>query len=91
MPKNFQDYLRNTKNKEELFQFLTDFVAETCTVDDDKELHITNGKLRIKCIPEQEYQLESVRYGKEMKLNMPKGLRDKQNTIVHKERILKHK
>ena len=44
LPQNFADFLRNSKNKEELFQLLTKVVTTQLTLPDSQELHITDGK-----------------------------------------------
>lgn len=44
LPSNFPAFLRESKNKEEFFQFLTDVVIAECTLPDGKELQITDGK-----------------------------------------------
>ncbi|KAJ8043846.1 hypothetical protein HOLleu_11123 [Holothuria leucospilota] len=43
IPGNWKDFLRDSKNKQELFAFLTDKIAMT-TCPDDKEIFITSGR-----------------------------------------------
>ena len=44
LPTNFSDFLRDTMNKTELFDFLTEKVA-TYKFSDGKQVYITSGKL----------------------------------------------
>ena len=45
MPSNFQDFLCDSRNKEELFNFLTDKVSSYNGYPLDKEIYITAGKV----------------------------------------------
>ncbi len=44
LPRNFQDFLRDTKNKQELFEFLTSNVLSS-DIESDKVICVTSGML----------------------------------------------
>ncbi len=44
LPRNFQDFLRDTKNKQELFEFLTSNVLSS-HIESDKVICVTSGML----------------------------------------------
>ena len=49
LPSNFQDFLRDSKNKEELFNFLTNKVSR-CDSLSEKHVYITSGEYFSLCV-----------------------------------------